>query len=324
MSSDNVRLGVSLNGYGPRMEVLAWDDMVELVSTSEETGYERVFTPETGAREAFSMLAGFAVRTTRIGLASGVVPTWARHPRAVAMGAATLDDVSGGRFTLGLGSLDTIERTRWYVSAVRDLLEHGEPTLETANETFAIGGIDLVPERPVPLYLAALGPRMTELAGEVADGVILTWCTPERVALARDEIARGAARSGRDPASVTISVFVRACLGHDDEHAADALGTAAGRYAAMPKYLKQFEAMGLGEAARAAAATGGTSGAKVPSELIAAVCVWGERDDALERLGEYRDAGADLVVVYPVPAGDATSSLMGTILACAPDPALAG
>lgn len=307
VARDNIRLAVSLNGYGVRRddgtaEVLPWRDLLEIVATVEETGYETIFVPESGAWEAFATLAGFAAATRRVGLATGVLPTWSREPRRMAMGAATLQDVSGGRFTLGLGSLDTIEATRAYVEGVRRILAGGAIAGGDARP------IDLVPEPSVPIHLAALGPRMTQLAGAVADGVILNWCTPERVAAAREQIARGAERAGRDPAGVTVVTFVRACLAHDEGHAAAALEAAAAQYAAMPTYARQFATMGLEDAP--------------PRAIADAVTVRGERGPALERLGAYAEAGADVVAVYPVPAGEATSSITGTILACAPSPAL--
>jgi alkanesulfonate monooxygenase SsuD/methylene tetrahydromethanopterin reductase-like flavin-dependent oxidoreductase (luciferase family) len=150
--------------------------------------------------------------------------------------------------------------------------------------------------RPVPIYLAALGPRMTQLAGEMADGVILNWCTPERVAAARDAIP---SRKG-----FRIAVYVRACLSHVDAHADEALRIAASRYAGMEPYQRQFEAMGVD--------------ASDPESVVARTCLRGERAAVLERLDDYARAGADVVVVYPVAAGEAVSSLTGTLMAAAP------
>src|ERR687892_366821 len=90
----------------------------------------------------------------------------------------------------------------------------------------------------IPCFLAALGPSMAELAGRVADGVLLNWCPPERVARARGEIASGAEAVGRDPAEVTVAVYVRACLGHDEDHALGALAEAAEMYAGIPAYRR--------------------------------------------------------------------------------------
>lgn len=326
MTGDKLRLGVALNGYGLRGEdgrrtVLAWRDVLQIAETAEDTGYDTVFTPEIGAREAFSTLTAIAGATRRLRLATGVVPIGSRDARRVAMEAATLDDLSGGRFVLGLGSRQSIERTRRALAQIKALLR-GEPVHDEDGSTLAVGPLDLIPPR-LRLYLAALGPRMTELAGESADGVILNWCTPERVARAREELARGAARSGRDPSSVTVAVYVRSCLGHADGHALPALQEQAGEYASLPYYRRQFEAMGLGEQA-AGAVDALTKGRpeNVPEDLVRATCVLGGREEARGRLAAYRDAGADVVVVYPVPVVDAVSSIIGTLFAAAPSPAV--
>ena len=280
---------MALNGYGleqpdGRREVLAWEEIASLARFAEELDYEAIFAPEIGGWEAFTLLAGVATRTEGIGLVSGVVPLAARDPQRLAMGAASLQELSGGRFSLGVGSRGSIDTTRAALTELRELIAEGRGTDWEGDP------------RPTPLYLAALGPRMTELAGEAADGVILNWCTPERVALARASIPP---REG-----FTIAVYVRACLSHVDEHATEALRIAASRYAGMDPYRRQFADLGIDPSD--------------PEGVAAATCVRGERDAALARLREYAEAGADVVVVYPVAAGEAASSLTGTLMATAP------
>ena len=303
-------LAVALNGYGPprgdgRREVLPWHDLLGIAAAAEEAGYEAIFTPEIGAREAFSTLAGFAGVTRRIHLATGVAPLGSRDERRMAMEAATLADLAPGRAILGLGSQLPIAETGRRVALIRSLLAGDDPS---SRDPAAPAALDLLAP-DVPIYLAALGPRMTTLAGAVADGVILNWCTPERVAQARDQVARGA--DGRDPAGVTVAAFVRACVGGGEERARAVLAEAASQYAAMPAYRRQFEAMGLG--AEAARAAGGDADA-----LAEAVCVRGPGAEARRRLSAYGEAGADLVVVYPVPLFDAAPSILETVTAVAP------
>jgi alkanesulfonate monooxygenase SsuD/methylene tetrahydromethanopterin reductase-like flavin-dependent oxidoreductase (luciferase family) len=331
MAEGTMRLGLALNGYGLTIEpghereVLPWHELLLIAETAEETGYDILFTPEIRAREAFATLAGFASATTQMNLASGVVPIASRDPVRMAMGAATMQDLSDGRFVLGLGSQGPLEHTRHYLQAIRELLGGGVAAVAGADgaEEQAVLDLPRPEELGLPIYLAALGPRMTELGGEVADGVILNWCTPERVSQARGQVAAGAERAGGDPARRTVAVYVRACLGHEERHALSALREACGQYAAMEKYRRQFEAMGLGpQAAAAARAWEAGSLDAVPEDLLRAVCVWGPREDAIRRLREYTSAGADLVVVYPVPAQEAASSIMGTVLAAAPDPSV--
>jgi alkanesulfonate monooxygenase SsuD/methylene tetrahydromethanopterin reductase-like flavin-dependent oxidoreductase (luciferase family) len=173
----------------------------------------------------------------------------------------------------------------------------------------------------VPIWVAALGDRMVRLAGECADGVLLNWCSPERVRAARSLVDEAAARAGRDRAAVTVAVYVRACLGLEEPVAMEALKEMTGRYAAIPHYHRQFEAMGLGqEAALAAKAFESGMPGEVPDQLVRAVAVTGGRREALLRFAEYREAGADLVFCYPVTSLDPFSSLLGTVLGAAPSP----
>lgn len=294
MATDNrPATGVALAGSTVRLRSGRWvrepidvEDFDGAVSLAEESGYRSVWVPDHGVWEPFTLLGYLARRTSRIGLATGVVTLASRRPAEIVAAALTLDRVSGGRAILGVGSGP--ERR---VAVVADRLQ---------EVTAGLGG-------RVPRYLAALGPSMAELAGREADGVVLNWCSPDRVARARREVARGAEAAGRDPGEVTVAVYVRACLGHEQQHALAALRQAAEMYAGMSSYRRQLEADGL-EAS--------------PDRMARALCVWGDRDEALVRLAAWRDAGADLVVVYPVPAQEAASSLMGTIMAAAPDPAV--
>src|SRR4029453_9503463 len=90
------------------------------------------------------------------------------------------------------------------------------------------------PGREVPIWVSALGPKAMRLAGEIADGVILNWCPPERVSLARARVAEGAEAAERDPVSVTVAVYVRAWAGRDEAEAMSALRAIAGRCAPHP------------------------------------------------------------------------------------------
>ncbi len=304
-------------------DALAWPDLVEIVTTAERTGFESVFLPEIAGREAFSTLAALAGHTSTLGLATGVVTSVSRKPQVTAMAAATLADLSEGRAILGLGTgpagAGALGRLRGYVETVRGLLD-GD-TVDLVGEGPV--RLSLEPARPVPIWLAALGPRATDLVGATGDGAILNWCTPERVARARSRIHGVAERAGRDPSAITIGVYVRAVIGQDPGRSLTALRVAAAQYASYPAYRRQFDAMGLGEGAAAAsrARREGRPG-DVPESFVRALCVSGDPGDAARRLQAYRDAGADVVIVYPVPVLDPTSSIMGTLFALAPHPAV--
>lgn len=309
-------------GFAMR-EPLAWRDLVGIVRTAERIGYEAVFLPEISGRETFSTLAGLACATSTLGLGTGVVTIVARGFQTTAMAAATVQELSGGRMILGLGTgpsgRGSLARLREYVVLLRAVLSGG--TVRTDEGSFRLA-LDPGPGS-VPIWLAALGPKAMRLAGEVADGAILNWCPPERVAEGRRLIAEGAAAAGRDPRSISVAVYVRACVGQEPERAMAALKEAAGQYACYGAYRRQFEAVGLGrEAARASAALRAGRSYDVPDALVRATCVLGDGTEAAARIQAYRDAGADLPVVYPVPVLEPISSIEGTLFALAPHPAV--
>jgi alkanesulfonate monooxygenase SsuD/methylene tetrahydromethanopterin reductase-like flavin-dependent oxidoreductase (luciferase family) len=239
-----------------------------------------------------------------------------RTPLLIAMGAATVQERSGGRMILGLGTGEVgrgaLDELRETVGRVRVLLR-GE-TLQEEGDPVTLS---LPPGREVPIWVSALGPRAMRLAGEIADGVILNWCPPERVSFARARIAEGAEAAERDPASVTVAVYVRAWVGRDEGEAMSELRAMAGRYASYRAYRRQFEQVGLGpQAAVAGQAHRAGRSEDVPEVLVRAVCAVG--DGARERLDAFRQAGADLPIVYPVATADPSASIEATLGALAP------
>jgi alkanesulfonate monooxygenase SsuD/methylene tetrahydromethanopterin reductase-like flavin-dependent oxidoreductase (luciferase family) len=292
---------------------LPWHELVLATETAETTGYDTLLLPEIMGREAFGTLAGLARATFKIKLGSGVVPLGSRKPDVLAMSAATVNELSYGRMILGIGAgtpgPGSLVRMRRMVEFLRRAFA-GEKVDVGGGESFQLS----LPPQDVSIWIAALGPRTMRLAGEIADGVLLNWCTPERVRQARALADEGALAASRPNSDVTVAVYVRACVGQDENDAAPALKQALSQYAAIPHYRRQFELMGF-RAEAAAAAEG-----RVPDELVKALCLFGDAAEARERLDSYRDAGADVPVVYPVPCLDPVSSINGTILALAPDP----
>jgi alkanesulfonate monooxygenase SsuD/methylene tetrahydromethanopterin reductase-like flavin-dependent oxidoreductase (luciferase family) len=297
---------------------LPWPAFAAAVRSVEAGGYAGVFLPEIAGRDAFAALTGLAGETSTLTLATGVVPMTSRSPVVTAMGAATVQERSGGRMILGLGTgppaPGALERMRAQVGTLRAILD-------PASEGSGGERLSLSLPAPVPIWIAALGPRAVRLAGEVADGVLLNWCPPLRVAQARAAIDEAATLAGRDPAAVTLAVYVRASLGGDDGAAEAAFRVAAGQYASYPAYARQFAEVGLGPQAEAAAAAHRAGRPEqVPGDFVRALGLIGDPDLARERLQVYREAGADLAVVYPVVAGaEPLASLTATIRALAPD-----
>ena len=298
----------------------AWRAFSGLVRQGEALGYAAVFLPEIAGRDALVTLGMLAGETERLLLGTGVIPMSSRTTVLAGMAAASVHERAGGRLVLGVGTgpavPGSLDRLRAQIEALRPLLA-GE-RVEVDGRTLQLS---LVPDRPIPIWIAALGPRAMRMAGEIADGVLLNWCSPERLSGARMEVAEGADAAGRDASDVVVAVYVRASLGADDPSSMSALKAAAGEYAAYPAYGRAFALMGLGDEAEAAAAAHRSGSIDdVPEALVRAACLVGDVDDARSRLDAYREAGADLPVVYPVAAGeDRPDSVSRTLAVMAPD-----
>ncbi|MEP6759383.1 MAG: LLM class flavin-dependent oxidoreductase [Actinomycetota bacterium] len=266
-----------------------WVDLAALARDGHALGYAALFLPEVGARDTLATLTGLAGETDRLLLGTGVVPLPARSITLLAMAAATVQERSGGRLLLGVGTGPSkpgaLARLRATVEALRRAF--ADNTGEVDGEAVRTG---LTLRTPPQIWIAALGPKATRLAGEIADGVILNWCTPERVASATVQIAEGAALAGRDPSGVTVAVYVRAALAVGS---AEPAREAAAAYASYPAYRRQFADLGIDPAD--------------PDAVVAAVMIT-DRAGARRRLAAYRDAGADLPIVYPVLPSGAPSS----------------
>lgn len=295
-------------------DALPWKEFSGAVRAAEEAGYRAVFLPEIVGRDALVTLGMLAGETRSLLLGTGVIPMRSRTPMLTAMTAATVQERSGGRLILGMGTggsgtgaLDSLRET---VVQVRTLLS-GEPAGEGGH------ALSLDPGSEVPIWVSALGPRAMRLAGEIADGVLLNWCTPERIVFARARIAEGAEAAGRDAADVAVGVYIRSWVGRDEAEAVSALKAMAGQYASYPSYRRQFEQMGLGpHASVASQAYRAGRPEDVPEVLVRTLCAVGV--EAGEHVDAFRQAGADVPVVYPVPTADAVASVTRTLQSLAP------
>jgi F420-dependent oxidoreductase-like protein len=237
-----MRLGLSLGYWGARPS-----DAVPLVQEAERLGFDSVWTAEAYGSDAVTPLAWIGALTSRIKLGTGILQMPGRTPALTAMTAATLDLLSNGRVLLGLGvsGPQVVEgwhgqpygkplvRTREYVDIVRAIWAREEP-LEYKGEEYQVpiaGGtglgkplkITIHPLRPrIPIYLAALGPKNVELAGEIADGWLPIFYAPGRERLFLAPLDAGLAkRTSAAPFDIAASVNV--VLGDDVQACRDTL-----------------------------------------------------------------------------------------------------
>src|SRR5579884_2687027 len=212
-----MKLGVHVGYWGLGMGP---QDQLQVVHEAERLGYDSVWAAEAYGSDAATVLAWLAAGTSTIRLGSAIFQMPGRSPGMTAMTAATIDQLSGGRMILGIGSsgpqvaegwhgqrfAKQLQRTREYVAVVR--LALSRERVEFKGETLELPlpdgpgkalklTISPVQER-IPVYLAAIEPRNTELAGEIADGWIPTLFSPEHVGEQRELLASGAAKSGKE------------------------------------------------------------------------------------------------------------------------------
>jgi F420-dependent oxidoreductase-like protein len=324
------RLGLTLQlGDG-----LSRAELVELARLAEDRGYEAIFVPESWGHDAITTLAELAVQTRRIKLGTGIVPVWSRTPALLAMTAASLDDLSGGRFILGLGISGPvviqdwhgvaferpIQRTRETIAIIRLALAGGRVT--HTGEIFRVDRFRLgcTPPRPrIPIYLASIGPKNLRLTGEVADGWLPIYCSPDGLALLGEEVVMGAKAAGREPEAIEMAPYILACLSDDPEagrrlakrHLAYYIG-GMGTF-----YFNLMQRSGFGPEADAIQTKwkqGDRAGAadQVNDAMLESLSLTGDQAACHERLGRFRSAGATLPILMP-PRGATIDMVRRTI-----------
>lgn len=320
-------LGVCFDG------MVSIREMTALAEAAEQAGVGSIWMAEHGGyRDGFASSMAFLAATQRLLVAPTAISVYSRHPMIAAMAAATLEEYAPGRtiFSLGTGNPQALReaglgmdrpltRVREYVEIVRALWT-GEPVTHV-GQVFQLDGAQLrfKPSRSIPVHVAAMGPRMLELAGEVGDGVLLSAALPAAtIARSVERVRVGARHAGRDPASVTIVGFILAALSQDSDAARRACK-------GMLAYLlrNDFTAEGLAYAgvkvdqgAVAAAAVRGdweTAVRLIPDEALEKCALAGTPRECRRQLESFLPPGLDVAVLVAV--GDAESRRLAIGLA---------
>jgi F420-dependent oxidoreductase-like protein len=327
-----MRLGLNLGywGLGPTAP-----EQLDLVRDAEAAGFDSAWTAEAYGSDAATPLAWFAAQTERIKLGAAILQMPGRSPAMTAMTAATLDHLSNGRFLLGLGTSGPqvaegwhgerfgkqLARTREYVEIVRKALARERVVYEGEAYTLPLPDgpgkalklmIAPVQER-MPIYVAAIGPRNTRLVGEIADGWLPVFFSPEHVEGARELLEEGAARAGRSLDGFDIAPTVQVSIDDDLDRARDAMRPFVALYVGgMGSREKNFynqvvRRYGFEDAAREIQdlyldGKKAEAAAAIPAELIDTVTMAGPRERVRERLEVYRAAGVGTLIVSPMAA----------------------
>jgi 5,10-methylenetetrahydromethanopterin reductase len=291
----------------------------EMVAEIESLGFGHLWLTDSSlhARNSYAYLTLAAMRSQRLALGTAVTNPRTRHPAITAAAAATVDEVSGGRMILGIGAGDrplqalglkpsSVASLRASIDAIRRLWSGQHVSVRDADFTLKDAHLRFPARADIPVFISASGPRTLELAGEVADGVILlVGLFPEALAWALEQVDRGAHRAGRPRPHV--AVFAYGAIDEDETRALDSARSIAAWFAqtapricelaglepALVQEVRERYAGGEFQEAAAAARL-------LPEGFVRRVALAGNADQARSRIAAVRDAGADSIHVFPL------------------------
>jgi probable F420-dependent oxidoreductase len=270
--------------------------LADMVKRLEDLGYSTLWYPEAVTYETFALGSYLLSQSTKLGIASGIANIYARDPASAAMGHNTLNSLYGGRFVLGLGVSHPV-----LVSDVRGH-EYKKPMammrgyLDGMDQAWAATGTEPAKKQVV---LAALGPKMSQLAAERTLGVFPYNITPEQASISRSKVGPDAA--------VICEQKVLLCT--DPVKAREVARANLGFYLPMPNYFKNWFRLGFNEDDLK---EGGSD------RLMDAMVFWGDADEIKAKLQLYFDGGADQVVIQPIRADGQPGPDWGALEAFAP------
>lgn len=319
--------------HGPRVA-----DHVAIAVEAEKLGFDSAWATEVAGPDIATVLAAAATSTSRIRLATGIAAIYVRDPYLAAMTFAALQDLSGGRVIAGFGTSTPAIVTGWhslpwskplghtreYVDIFRRLVA-GERVKHEGLYRIRGATIRTAASQPIPVYLGALNDRMLELAGEIADGVILNFPTRSYVKRAVAAIERGLARAGRSRADFDVLAFLRTVVSNDYRVAAAPIQRELVSYFMAPVYEMVFRADGYdGDCDRFVASwrDGDRAGAvaNISEHFVRDHAVLGTPDECRAQAQAMLDAGVDTAVLFPMAPEGATgpATILDTVRALAP------
>lgn len=307
---------------------------IEMAQRAERQGYESLWVGESNGFEAFTFLGAILSHTERIKVAPGIASIFTRTPALMSMSAASLHAIAPSRVIVGLGVSTRIivdgwhglrwdhplERVAEYVQMLRQGLRGERLTHEGTYyqaRNFRLG-VDAPGD--IPLYLAAVNPKMLRLAGAIADGVLLTWIPVAAVAQVIAEIRAGAIDAGRDPDAVDIALYLRACVTDDREAALGWLRRDITGYTVADVYSRAFRDFGFESevnAMHAAWQNGERERAtqQISDRMVEALGVIGTEAACQDHVRRFVAAGVTLPIIMPFAPDASQASYLRTIAA---------
>ena len=302
-------------------------DGLDYVRYAEEKGFEAVWQAESRlVRDAIVPMAAYAAVTEKIQVGSGVINNWTRNIGLLAATFLTLDDLAPGRIICGLGAWwDPLAKKvgvdrRKPLLAMRETVEVFRRLMKLERVTFHgefhhVDGIELDvvhgrrEPRYVPIYIGATGPKMMELTGEIADGVVFNYCVPpEYNDHAMERLEAGAKKAGKKLEDIDRPQLVVCSVDHDREKALDTSRELLTQYLAQQPHIAKASGVSQDIVGEIQSILGWPATHEqiqrakhlVPDELVTKITASGTPKQAKEKVGEYLDHGATCPILYPV------------------------
>src|SRR6266571_3845404 len=298
------RIGITLRD-------LSYSEAVLCSKLADTTDVDSVWIPESAGRDATTLLAGLSVSTRRVKLATGVINAYTRNPLQALMTACTIDEMSGGRFVLGLGSGNQLSIQSFGIPdphrpilRVREFVEIFRQGLNLAKFSYSgkilsTPGFSQTSKRSdikIPIYIAAHNPQMLRLAGSIADGVLLNVIAHTDIRHSLELVHRGEKHSGRD-GKVDITSYVITSISNRRDEAVNAAKLVLASFCSSPVFRRRFHNLGSKSASKIESIYGAYVKAGVDAamdliddELIHEFSIAGDIEDLVQGVKNFRNA----------------------------------
>ena len=317
-------------------------DLISIAQLADRLGYHTLWTGESWGRDAFTVLTMIACHTESIRLGTGIVPVFSRTPALIAQSIASLDQISHGRATLGLGTSGRllieewhglpynrpIARTREYIEIIRQALSGQAVAYE--GQFFRLGRFRLRAspvQGNIPIFLASLGPKNLELTGQLADGWLPIWVHQNQLPLLKEQVSKAAQGAGRDISQITVAPQIMCYVSETAEEQAQVdqqiRAHMAYYIAGMGQYYYDlfcrsgFQAEADAVQIAWAARDRDKAASLVSDEMLSGIAVSGDAAACRASMDRFRRNGADMPIIA-FPHGSTLDGIIRTLEVLAP------
>lgn len=282
----------------------------EIVRTADRCGYTDAWSYESFSSDAFAPIAAAAMLTERMRFGCAIIPVFTRPAPLIAMSAVTTNELAGGRFILGLGIstpniveqwmgvpfTKPVTQVRETVEALRGIFRGEKVTMAGAKVKTNGFRLDLPITYQPKIYLGAQGAKMLKIAGEIGDGLITNFITPETVGPMLDHTRDGMRAAGKDPASLDVVCRIMCAVDEDEEVSRTLFRRALTAYVTVPQYNNFFREIGYEKEAKTAIDSWNAGDRRkaletIPDDMVEKIFVFGSAEKCRKRLDDYARAG---------------------------------